>query len=89
LNCLTQLATTLEAIGTSSVLVTIDEVQFINDHQAQVSFTLKRNEISGPVFHDHVDRAVMIDGKWKVERDTFCQLMGFMGVECPPSLRTS
>jgi hypothetical protein len=28
--------------------------------------------------------AVLIDGEWKVARDTFCDLAATLGVNCPP-----
>jgi hypothetical protein len=83
-DCLTQLATEFQRLGTSGIAATIGDVRFINDHQAQVPLLIRQDEISGPVFHDQAGRAVLVEGKWKVARDTFCELMQRMGIECPP-----
>jgi hypothetical protein len=35
-------------------------------------------------FRDRPGKAVLVDGVWKVDRDTFCQMMQMAGVQCPP-----
>jgi hypothetical protein len=83
-DCLTQLVANLQRLGTSEIAATIDGVRFVNDHQAQVSLSVRQDEISGPVFHNQAGTAVLVEGRWKVERNTFCELMRRMGIECPP-----
>ena len=64
--------------------VTADFVRFVNDHEARVSFTV----VVGPPRDMHLGgrlgRAFLVDGVWKVARETFCEFMQVAGVECPP-----
>ncbi len=36
------------------------------------------------MIHERQGRAVLVDGEWKVARDTFCALMQIAGIDCPP-----
>ena len=71
---------------TSSRTVKIDAIRFINDHEARVVYSMVINglRIGGQLLQRRPGRAVLIDGEWKVARDTFCALMQLAGVECPP-----
>jgi hypothetical protein len=69
--------------------VKVDGLRFVNDHEARVVFSLT---ISGPfsgtpMIRGRQGRAVLVDGEWKVARDTFCALMQIAGIECPPPER--
>jgi hypothetical protein len=69
---------------TQPATVTADFVRFVNDHEARVSFTIV---ITAPMTMNlagRPGRAVLVDGVWKVARETFCEFMQFAGVECPP-----
>jgi hypothetical protein len=71
---------------TSARTVEIDAVRFINDHEARVAYSVVlTGRFSGtPLLRGRPGRAVLIDGAWKVARDTFCAFMQTAGVECPP-----
>jgi hypothetical protein len=62
--------------------VTVDLVKFLRPDEAVVWFSMERNGqtllpgISG--------RARCIDGRWLVARETFVQIVGSVGVRCPP-----
>ena len=61
-------------------------VRFVNDSEARVVYSLT---ISGPfsgtpVIRGPQGRAIVVDGEWKVARDTFCALMQMAEVACPP-----
>jgi hypothetical protein len=66
--------------------VKVDGVRFVNDHEARVIYSLTiTGPFSGtPLIRGRQGRAVLVDGEWKVARDTFCALMQMAGVECPP-----
>jgi hypothetical protein len=68
----------------SGATVRADFVQFVNDHEARVSYSVVISGMRNMQFGDRPGRAVLIDGTWKVARDTFCQFMQMAGVECPP-----
>ena len=57
--------------------VRIERVLFLNTDEAVVWFDLRY----GPV---REGRAVRVDGRWKVSRDTYCGLLELAGVRCPP-----
>ena len=65
--------------------VAADFIRFVNDHEARVSFTI----VVGPPRNMHlggrIGRAFLVEGVWKVARETFCEFMQFAGVECPPA----
>ena len=66
--------------------VTVDALRFVNDHEARViySLTIPGPSSGTPMLHERQGRAVLIDGEWKVARDTFCALMQIAGIDCPP-----
>lgn len=64
--------------------VTVDMVRFVNDHEARVLFTIKVGAPLKRSFGGRIGRASLIDGKWKVARETFCEFMQMAGVQCPP-----
>ncbi len=64
--------------------VTADIVRFVNDREARVLFTIQVGAPMNQTFGGRIGRAVLIDGEWKVARETFCEFMGFAGVQCPP-----
>jgi len=64
--------------------VQADIVRFVNDHEARVLFTIRVGAPLNQTFGGRIGRAVLVDGEWKVARETFCEFMGFAGVQCPP-----
>jgi hypothetical protein len=68
----------------STTKVTADFVRFINDHEAQVFYSVIVAVPFSANFPNRTGRAVLADGVWKVARETFCEFMQMAGVTCPP-----
>jgi hypothetical protein len=64
--------------------VTANVVRFVNDHEARVLFTITVGAPLNQTFGGRTGRAVLVDGAWKVARETFCEFMQMAGVQCPP-----
>jgi hypothetical protein len=64
--------------------VTVDALRFVNDHEARVLFTIEVGAPVGQRFGGRIGRASLVDGRWKVARETFCEFMQMAGVQCPP-----
>jgi len=82
--CLTQAGDRFGASGPVTSTVTVDAIQFVNDHEARVSYTV---EVSGGFdtrLADRIGRAVLVAKVWMVARETFCDFIRMAGVECPP-----
>ena len=64
--------------------VSVDSVRFLTEDEAEVHFVLYLPPFgrSGLSQSGH---AVRVDGEWKVARDTWCRLVGMVGVQCPPA----
>lgn len=62
-------------------VVTVDSVRFASEEEAVVQYSLVYGaaRVIG-----RVGRAVLVDGRWKVARDTLCDLLSLIGVACPP-----
>jgi hypothetical protein len=80
------LAATMEQVGARnpgrSVDVTVDFVRFVSDDEAEVQFVLLLSDIGAPM--PQTGHAVLVDGEWKVARETWCSLVRLTGVQCPP-----
>jgi hypothetical protein len=63
--------------------VSVDYVRFLGEDEAEVHFVLHLSQF-GPSGMARVGHAVLVGGEWKVSRDTWCELVGMAGVECPP-----
>jgi hypothetical protein len=72
------------AAANSTAAITVDLVRFLNDHEARVSYSVVVSGGHNVAFRDRPGKAVLVDGVWKVDRDTFCQMMQIAGVQCPP-----
>jgi hypothetical protein len=68
--------------GTHPAWVRVDFVKLLSPDDAVAWFTLERGgrHLMGPV----AGRARRRDGQWLVTRETFAQLVGSVGVRCPP-----
>jgi hypothetical protein len=64
--------------------VTANVVRFVNDHEARVLFTIQVGAPLNQTFGGRTGRALLVDGAWKVARETFCEFMQMAGVQCPP-----
>ncbi len=66
--------------------VTVDGLRFVNDREARVVYSLT---ISGPFGNNPTikgrpGRALLVNGQWRVARDTFSALMQMAGLTLPP-----
>jgi hypothetical protein len=66
--------------------VKVDGLRFVNDREARVVYSLT---ISGPfsgspMIRGRPGRAILVDGQWKVARDTFAAFMQVAGFTLPP-----
>ena len=64
--------------------ITVEGIRFIAEDKAQVSFALLFPAEPLPRLSES-GTAVVIDGQWKVARQTYCKLVQSLGIECPPS----
>jgi hypothetical protein len=70
------------APATTDLTITIDEIVFVGSDHAAVWFSISANGSS--FLRRHHGEAVVVDDAWRVARSTFCGVMGFAGVSCPP-----
>ena len=81
------LARAVERVATNDPVVskvTAGAIQFLNDHEARVSYDI---DVTGGFtlrLSNRVGRAVLVEGTWKVARETFCRFMQMAGAPCPP-----
>jgi hypothetical protein len=61
--------------------VRVGEVQFLDATHAQFTYSLM---VPGRTFADRVGQAVLIDGTWKLTRETICNDLQLASVTCPP-----
>jgi hypothetical protein len=62
----------------------VEYVRTLSEDEAEVHFVLVYpGGISAPRF-PFSGHAVLIDGQWKVARETWCRLVGSIGIPCPP-----
>jgi hypothetical protein len=62
----------------------VEYVRMLSDDEAEVHFVLVYpGGVSAPRF-PFAGRAVLSNGRWKVARDTWCRLIGTIGIPCPP-----
>jgi hypothetical protein len=60
----------------------VERVVFISDTEAAVWFSVWLG--ASPYLPPHRGAAVLVDGRWKVSRTTFCALLARVGLACPP-----
>lgn len=70
-----------EAVTTSRP--TVGEVVFLEPTTAAVTFALSYR--GGINFGDQIGYAVLVDGRWRVARETYCTVMSWAGADCPPA----
>ena len=80
------LAASMEQVAGRSpardVDVSVEFVRFVSEDEAEVQFTLLLSSLGTPM--PQTGHAVLVDGEWKVSRETWCRLVRMVGVECPP-----
>jgi hypothetical protein len=67
-----------------SVAFVVDSVRFLNDHEAVVTYTAQITGSLTITLANRPGRAIVVDGAWKVARETFCAWARVGGVQCPP-----
>jgi hypothetical protein len=66
----------------------VEHVKFLNDRHAVVWTTVRLRSAPSrriPILHE--GRAVLVDGRWKVSRETICERWEAAGVHVPPRRR--
>lgn len=64
--------------------LTVTEVFFLSATTAVVRWKVEMRSPGQSSFAFFDGRAVRVDDGWFVERGTFCELVGRLGIECPP-----
>jgi hypothetical protein len=67
---------------TGKLKVRVNDFRFLSPTEAALSFDLLLN--GQPITATTVGRAVLVNGKWKVARATFCDIVGRGGIQCIP-----
>ena len=67
-----------------SVAFVVDTVRFLNDSEAVVTYTAQISGSLNITLANRPGRAIVVDGEWKVTRETFCAWARVGGVQCPP-----
>jgi ClpX C4-type zinc finger len=63
----------------------VEYVRIISEDEAEVHFVLVYpGGIPAPPRFPFTGHAVRSDGRWKVARETWCRLIGSIGIPCPP-----
>ena len=63
--------------ASDTVTVEVGEIRFLSATEAALYFELKYN--GGALFGKQVGYAKLIDGHWKIARDTMCMVLGWGG----------
>jgi hypothetical protein len=62
----------------------VEYVRLLSEDEAEVHFVLVYpGGVSAPRF-PFTGHAVLSEGRWKVARETWCRLIGSIGIPCPP-----
>lgn len=67
----------------STITVDIGDIVFTSPTEAALQFTL--NYTGGAEFGQQIGYARLIDGTWKIGRETMCMVYGWAGATCPGS----
>lgn len=65
-----------------TVSIEIGEIRFLSPTEAALYFELKYD--GGAMFGKQVGYAKLVDGTWKVSRDTMCMVLSWGGGQCDP-----
>jgi hypothetical protein len=68
--------------ATDTVTVDIGEIRFLSQTEAALYFEL--NYQGGALFGKQIGYAKLIDGTWKISRDTMCMVASWGGSQCDP-----
>lgn len=70
-------------LESSTSRIALDRVVFLDEVRAAITFQLLW--AGAPGFGPQLGYAVRDRGTWKVARDTYCRVLGWAGVQCPPA----
>jgi hypothetical protein len=68
--------------ATNTVTVEVGEIRFLSKTEAALYFELKYS--GGALFGKQIGYAKLIDGTWKISRDTMCMVASWGGGQCDP-----
>jgi hypothetical protein len=68
--------------ASNTITVEVGEIRFLSATDAALYFELKYD--GGNLFGQQIGYAKLIDGTWKVSRDTMCMVLGWGGGQCDP-----
>lgn len=68
--------------ASDTITVEVGEIRFLSATEAALYFELKYD--GGMLFGKQVGYAKLIDGRWKIARDTMCMVFGWAGSQCDP-----
>lgn len=71
-----------ERYPSSGVDVSVDSIRFVSEDEAEVHFVLFVSQF--PAGLPRTGHALLIGQDWKVARETWCELAGMAGIQCPP-----
>jgi hypothetical protein len=66
----------------ATMRLALGDIVFIDEVRAAVLFELSWT--GAPTFGPQLGYAVLDQGRWRVARDTYCRVLGWAGVSCPP-----
>jgi hypothetical protein len=59
-------------------------VRFLSPTEAAVRYAILLPDYSVPEFPNRIGRVVLIDGVWRITRDTLCADLALGGGDCGP-----
>jgi hypothetical protein len=68
--------------ASDTVTVEVGEIRFLSPTEAALFFELTYD--GGQLFGKQIGFAKLIDGHWKISRDTMCMVLGWGGGQCDP-----
>jgi len=82
-DCVAEATRNWGATGEGVFVVTVEVVRFMNENRARVLYSVDGTGGLMLTMHDHKGEAILVDGVWKVARETFCEFMQEIGIACP------
>ena len=67
-----------------TAVLKLDDLVFLSPTEAAVEYEIDIPNYGTPSFAPRFNEAHLIDGRWKLARQGFCNDVGLAGVECPP-----
>jgi hypothetical protein len=67
-----------------TAVLKLDDLVFLSPTEAAVQYEIDIPNYGTPSFAPRFNEAHLIDGKWKLARQGFCNDVGLAGIQCPP-----